>query len=70
MTTDTNQSSNRPSHRLYQVTGEAKSAIWTPIASAWANKDGKGFTILVPFLGRVIMREITDKSGEDQERLS
>ena len=70
MTTDNPQSSNKPSHRLYQVSGEGKSAIWTPVASAWPNKDGKGFTILVPFLGRIIMREVADKSDDDQGRLA
>lgn len=25
---------NKPTHRLYQVTGEGDDAIWTPIAAA------------------------------------
>ena len=40
---DTN--SNRPSHRLFNVTGDGDSARWTDIGVAWATKDGKGFTL-------------------------
>ena len=68
MSTQTNQP-KRPSHRLYQVVGEGKSAIWTPIASAWAHSDGKGFNILVPFIGKIVMREVSAKDGDAQEPL-
>jgi hypothetical protein len=68
MSTQTNQP-KRPSHRLYQVVGEGKSAIWTPIASAWAHSDGKGFNILVPFIGKIVMREVSAKDGDAQEQL-
>lgn len=60
---------NRPSHRLYQVAGEGKVAIWTPICSAWPHKDGKGFNILVPFIGKIVMREIAAGEDADQGRL-
>jgi hypothetical protein len=59
---------NRPSHRLYQVVEEGKSVIWTPVASAWVHKDGKGYNILVPFIGKIVMREV-DARSDDQGRL-
>ena len=52
----------KPTHRLYRVSGEGKSAFWTPIGAAWANKDGMGFSLscdLVPLQGRIVMRLIT-----------
>lgn len=64
-----NNNAKRPSHRLYQVVGEGKSAIWTPIAGAWAHSDGKGFNILVPFIGKIVMREASLKDGDTQEQL-
>jgi hypothetical protein len=58
----------RPTHRLYRVVGEGRSAIWTPIGAAWPNKDGMGFSVncdLVPLNGRIVMRLITPR--EDAE---
>jgi len=63
-----NNSNRKPSHRLYQVVGEGKAAIWTPIASAWAHRDGKGYNILVPFIGKIVMRE-AGAQDDDQGRL-
>ena len=60
---DTN-SANRPTHRLYSVEGEGKSANWTEIGAAWPNKDGAGFSLLcgaVPLRGRIVMRKITER---------
>jgi hypothetical protein len=51
----------KPTHRLYRVTGEGDSANWTPIGTAWPNKDGKGFNIAcdaVPLTGRIVLRFI------------
>jgi hypothetical protein len=56
--------SRKPTHRLYRVTGEGKSAIWTPIGAAWPNKDGQGFNIncdAIPLTGRVVLRAITER---------
>ena len=54
----------KPTHRLYRVTGDGKAASWTPIGAAWPNKDGAGFSIscdAVPLAGRIIMRKITER---------
>jgi hypothetical protein len=54
----------KPTHRLYRVIGEGKSAIWTPIGAAWPNKDGLGFNLscdAVPLTGRLVLRFITSR---------
>lgn len=65
--TTTNRPSNPPSHRLYNVTGDADQARWTEIGAAWLTKDGKGYTIslnAIPLNGRVVMRLNDDKKKE------
>jgi hypothetical protein len=57
----------KPTHRLYRVQGDGRSAIWTPIGAAWPNKDNLGFSIscdAVPLTGRIIMRMITAREEE------
>lgn len=59
MTEQTSIFTRKPSHKLYRVTGEGKTAIWTPIGAAWPNKDGKGFSVqcdAMPLTGRIVMR--------------
>ncbi|MEA3015194.1 MAG: hypothetical protein QOD42_3739 [Sphingomonadales bacterium] len=57
----------RPTHRLYQVTGDGKSAFWREIGAAWPNKDGAGFSLsysAIPLSGRIVMRAITERPAE------
>ncbi len=57
----------KPTHRIYRVIGEGKTASWTPIGAAWPNNDGKGFSIsydALPLTGRIIMRAITERPRE------
>lgn len=63
----TNTTSNRPSHRLFNVTGDGEQARWNDIGAAWLTKDGKGFTITlnaIPLSGRIVMRLNDDKKKE------
>jgi len=56
---DTTQG-QKPSHRLFQVTGEGDSAFWSQIGAAWPNRDAKGFNLVldaIPLNGRIVMRE-------------
>lgn len=66
--TDTN-TPNRPTHRLFHVTGEGEKANWMRIGAAWSHKDGKGFNIDLEYLpqkpGRIVLREQADQ-GEGQ----
>lgn len=64
MTAQAEMFPNKPTHRLYSVTGEGKSANWTEIGAAWANRDGKGYSITcgaMPLSGRIVMREVQEK---------
>ena len=64
MTKQTQATNAKPTHRIYNVTGEGKSAYWTPIGAAWPNRDGAGFSITcdaIPLAGRIVMRVITER---------
>lgn len=61
---------NQPTHRVYVVKGDGENARWTPIGAAWANKDGKGFSVRLdaaPVTGRVVMRVITPRDAEARQ---
>lgn len=61
--TKTSPTNRQPTHRLYLVKGEGEASHWTEIGAAWANTDGKGFSInldAIPVTGRIIMRENTN----------
>lgn len=65
MTKQTPQPGRRPTHRIYRVNGEGKSANWTPIGAAWPNQDGMGYSIscdAIPLHGRIVMRAITERT--------
>jgi len=52
-------SGNAPSHKVFAVEGEGDAAFWTRVGSAWPNKDGKGFNLVLsalPVNGRLVMR--------------
>jgi hypothetical protein len=57
----------KPTHRLYQVTGDGPSALWREIGAAWPNKDGAGFSLStssIPLSGRIVMRAITERPAD------
>ena len=64
MATKPQPKTNQPTHRLYRVEGEGKSARWIEIGAAWPNKDGNGYSIdcnAMPINGRLVMRKITER---------
>ena len=64
MTNQTHLLGRKPTHRIYRVSGEGKSAYWPPIGAAWPNRDGNGFSIsydAMPLTGRIVMREIVER---------
>ena len=64
------QAGRKPTHRLYRVVGDGKTAIWTPIGAAWPNKDGLGFSLqcdAVPLQGRLILRTITERPEAERD---
>lgn len=61
--------SNRPTHAIWQVSGDGEKARWNRVGSAWMHKDAKGANLIfdsIPLSGRVVVREITeqDEAGE------
>lgn len=72
MTTNTQTSGAKPTHRIYRVSGEGNSANWKEIGAAWPNKDGLGFSITcdaMPLSGRIVMRPIADKPARKGGRV-
>jgi len=59
---------NPPTHDLCIVSGEGRSAIWTPVAGLWPTRDGTGFTGTIPagvmVSGRVVIQKRRDGSRE------
>lgn len=67
----TTQAKTKPTHRLFAVTGEGKSANWLAIGAAWPNKDGNGFTLTfdaLPINGRAVLRVIAEKDAGKEAR--
>jgi hypothetical protein len=65
MTTNT-KSAQKPTHGVYHVRGEGKSAYWTQIGAAWLHDDKQGLNLALDFLpvrseGRLVIRVKTDK---------
>ncbi|HEV2818247.1 MAG TPA: hypothetical protein VGW40_13625 [Allosphingosinicella sp.] len=63
-------SNHQPTHRVYVVRGNGENSRWTRIGAAWANRDGKGFSVQLdaaPFQGRVVLREITERDNGAQQ---
>lgn len=44
--TDKAQTSKRPTHRAFYVTGEGDNARWHELGPVWSHKDGAGFTFV------------------------
>ncbi|HEV7276531.1 MAG TPA: hypothetical protein VGN80_09615 [Devosiaceae bacterium] len=62
MTTDTND--KRPTHIIWQVSGENDNAFWTRMGAGWLNRDGKGISLrldAVPLHGRLVIREVSEQ---------
>lgn len=72
MNEQTSSAGRKPTHRLYRVIGDGEKTVWTPIGSAWANKDGKGFNIsceAIPLQGRIVMRAIKPQGANSPSML-
>ncbi len=65
--TSEKQSGAKPTHRLYNVTGEGDKANWTQVGAAWQHADKQGFNIMcdaMPLTGRMVMRIVKEKDAE------
>lgn len=68
MTDETTKETKRPSHEVFQVSGEGDKTRWTKIGIAFTHKDGKGFNIFldaVPITGRTVVLPIEPKQEKD-----
>ncbi len=63
---------NSPAYIAYHVkdttAGENgdKRGVWTKVGAAWANKDGKGFSVVldvIPLDGRLMLREPLERDN-------
>ena len=64
--------SRKPTHAVYHVRGEGKSAYWTQIGAAWLHDDKEGLNLsldLIPAAnnGRLVIRVKTDKPATEAE---
>lgn len=65
MSTKSNDT-NRPTHAIWQVSGEGDRARWTRVGAAWMHKDLKGTNLkfdAMPLSGRIVVREITEQDN-------
>ena len=59
---------SRPTHGIYQVSGEGDKARWNKVGAAWLHKDSKGANLVFdsfPLSGRVVVREITEQDNAE-----
>ncbi|MHA6298744.1 hypothetical protein [Devosia sp. CAU 1758] len=59
---------NRPTHVVWQVIGEEDNTFWNRIGAGWANKDGKGISIVLdaaPLHGRIVIREVSEQDSQN-----
>jgi hypothetical protein len=64
MTKDTSTNGKKPSHFAYQVRKGKDKSFFTRIGVVFANKDGKGFNILldsVPLDGKITIRDASEE---------
>ncbi len=64
---NTDKTTNRPTHGVYQVLGEGEKAYWMRIGAGWANRDGKGLSLKLdayPIAGRTVVREFTEQERD------
>lgn len=66
--TEKNNTKKRPTHVIWQVTGEGEQSRWTRVGAAWPNRDGKGLRLVfdaIPVTGRTMLREISEQQPGD-----
>lgn len=63
MSTEPKSNKTRPTHAIYQVTGDDDKARWSRVGSAWMHKDMQGANLKfdsMPMHGRIVIRAIKD----------
>ena len=65
-----NETSNRPTHVIWQVIGEGDKPKWTRIGAAWLHSDGRGLNLSIDAMlmtGRIVIREARTQAGDMPE---
>ncbi len=57
----TTETKKRPTHGIYNVTGDGDAARWNKVGAAWSHRDSKGFSLSLEYLprlagGRLVIR--------------
>lgn len=64
------KTTNRPTHAIWQVQGEAPRERWNRVGAGWMHKDLKGMRLVfdsMPLSGRVVVREIAEKENASDD---
>ncbi len=67
MSNETETKTNRPTHAIWQVIDGTEKARWIRVGAGWANKDGKGLSLIFdsyPVVGRIVVREVSEQQPE------
>lgn len=67
MSTENETKSNRPTHAIWQVIDGFEKSRWIRVGAGWANKDGKGLSLIFdsyPAVGRIVVREVSEQQPE------
>lgn len=56
-----NAPTKKPTHAIYHVRGEGKSAYWNRVGAAWIHDDGEGLSLALDYVptndaGRLVVR--------------
>lgn len=67
------QPKRKPTHAIYHVRGEGKSAYWTRVGAAWIHEDGEGLSLALDFVpvnadGRLVVRANKPTDGEQPQQ--
>lgn len=65
-----NDTTNRPTHRIYSVMKNGdKKATWTEIGAAWPHKDGNGFDLKYTAQAlsgaKIVLRTVEERPEEE-----
>lgn len=71
--TQTKTTNRKPTHDIFHVRGEGKSAFWTKVGAGWIHEDTEGMNLaldLVPIdgSGRLVVRIRKEKPAQGSEQ--
>ena len=70
---NTTQSGNRPTHRVYAIARRGEKSRWHEIGAAWPHGDGRGFSVKLDYLplnGAEIALRVPDSQTDQDSGVS